>query len=81
MKAFCQMLDFFKTAVRQSADLRLCHVIPGMRRLCAQLPFKRGQQYWRKRAFPVSAYTGEGLDALIEFLADDEEELKRMRKR
>jgi len=26
-----------------------------------------------KKIFPVSAYTGEGLDALIEFLADDEE--------
>jgi spore protease len=29
-----------------------------------------------KKIFPVSAYTGEGLDALIEFLADNEEELE-----
>ena len=34
-----------------------------------------------KRIFPVSAYTGEGLDALIEFLADDEKELEAMRKK
>ena len=34
-----------------------------------------------KKIFPVSAYTGEGLDALIEFLADSEEELEAMRKR
>ena len=34
-----------------------------------------------KKIFPVSAYTGEGLDALIEFLADDEKELEEMRKR
>ena len=34
-----------------------------------------------KKIFPVSAYTGEGLDALIEFLADDEEELEAMRKK
>ena len=34
-----------------------------------------------KKVFPVSAYTGEGLDALIEFLADDEEELEAMRKK
>lgn len=33
-----------------------------------------------KKIFPVSAYTGEGLDALIEFLADDEKELEEMRK-
>ena len=33
-----------------------------------------------KKIFPVSAYTGEGLDALIEFLADDEKELEDMRK-
>ena len=33
-----------------------------------------------KKIFPVSAYTGEGLDALIEFLADNEEELEAMRK-
>lgn len=32
-----------------------------------------------KKIFPVSAYTGEGLDALIEFLAD-EKELEEMRK-
>lgn len=34
-----------------------------------------------KRIFPVSAYTGEGLDALVEFLADSEEELEEMRKK
>lgn len=34
-----------------------------------------------KRIFPVSAYTGEGLDALVEFLADDEEELEAMRRK
>ena len=34
-----------------------------------------------KRIFPVSAYTGEGLDALVEFLADDEKELEEMRKK
>ena len=34
-----------------------------------------------KKIFPVSAYTGEGLDALIEFLADDEKELEDMRKK
>lgn len=34
-----------------------------------------------KKIFPVSAYTGEGLDALIEFLADNEEELEGMRKK
>ena len=34
-----------------------------------------------KKVFPVSAYTGEGLDALIEFLADNEEELEALRKR
>ena len=34
-----------------------------------------------KKIFPVSAYTGEGLDALVEFLADNEEELEEMRKR
>ena len=34
-----------------------------------------------KKIFPVSAYTGEGLDALIEFLADNEEELEAMRKK
>ncbi|MBQ7225654.1 MAG: EutP/PduV family microcompartment system protein [Clostridia bacterium] len=33
-----------------------------------------------KKIFPVSAYTGEGLDALIEFLAEDEKELEEMRK-
>ena len=33
-----------------------------------------------KKIFPVSAYTGEGLDALIEFLAEDERELEEMRK-
>ena len=33
-----------------------------------------------KKIFPVSAYTGEGLDALIEFLADNEEELESMRR-
>ena len=31
-----------------------------------------------KKIFPVSAYTGEGLDALIEFLAD-EDELEEMK--
>ena len=34
-----------------------------------------------KKIFPVSAYTGEGLDALIEFLADDEKELEGMRRK
>ena len=34
-----------------------------------------------KRIFPVSAYTGEGLDALVEFLADDEKELEEMRRK
>ena len=34
-----------------------------------------------KKIFPVSAYTGEGLDALIEFLAESEEELEGMRKK
>ena len=34
-----------------------------------------------KRIFPVSAYTGEGLDALVEFLADSKEELEEMRKK
>ena len=34
-----------------------------------------------KKIFPVSAYTGEGLDKLIEFLADNEEELEAMRKK
>ena len=34
-----------------------------------------------KKIFPVSAYTGEGLDALIEFLADNEEELEAMRRK
>ncbi len=34
-----------------------------------------------KKIFPVSAYTGEGLDKLVEFLADDEKELEEMRKR
>ena len=34
-----------------------------------------------KKIFPVSAYTGEGLDALVEFLADNEEELEEMRKK
>lgn len=34
-----------------------------------------------KKIFPVSAYTGEGLDALIEFLAEDEKELEAMRKK
>ena len=34
-----------------------------------------------KKIFPVSAYTGEGLDALIEFLADSEEELEALRKK
>ena len=33
-----------------------------------------------KKIFPVSAYTGQGLDALIEFLAEDEKELEDMRK-
>jgi ethanolamine utilization protein EutP len=33
-----------------------------------------------KKIFPVSAYTGEGLDALIEFLADDEKELEELQK-
>ena len=35
-----------------------------------------------KKIFPVSAYTGEGLDALIEFLADDDEleEMKAKQK-
>lgn len=33
-----------------------------------------------KKIFPVSAYTGEGLDALIEFLAEDEKELEDLRK-
>jgi len=33
-----------------------------------------------KKIFPVSAYTGEGLDKLVEFLADDEKELEEMRK-
>ena len=32
-----------------------------------------------KKIFPVSAYTGEGLDDLIEFLADDEKELEPLR--
>lgn len=30
-----------------------------------------------KKIFPVSAYTGEGIDALIEFLAEDEEETRK----
>ena len=34
-----------------------------------------------KKIFPVSAYTGEGLDKLIEFLADSEEELENLRRR
>ena len=34
-----------------------------------------------KKIFPVSAYTGEGLDRLVEFLADNEEELEEMRKK
>ena len=34
-----------------------------------------------KKIFPVSAYTGEGLDNLIEFLADDEKELEEMRRK
>ena len=34
-----------------------------------------------KRIFPVSAYTGEGLDKLIEFLAEDEKELEDMKNR
>ena len=34
-----------------------------------------------KKIFPVSADTGEGLDALVEFLADNEEELEEMRKK
>ena len=34
-----------------------------------------------KKIFPVSAYTGEGLDALVESLADNEEELEEMRKK
>jgi ethanolamine utilization protein EutP len=34
-----------------------------------------------KKIFPVSAYTGEGLDALIEFLADDDKELEAMRRK
>jgi hypothetical protein len=34
-----------------------------------------------KKILPVSAYTGEGLDKLIEFLADNEEELEAMRKK
>lgn len=34
-----------------------------------------------KKVFPVSAYTGEGLDALIEFLAEDEKELEDMRRK
>ena len=33
-----------------------------------------------KKIFPVSAYTGEGLDALIEFLADDEKKLEELQK-
>ena len=32
-----------------------------------------------KKIFPVSAYTGEGLDKLIEFLAEDEKELEAMK--
>ena len=34
-----------------------------------------------KKIFPVSAYTGEGLDKLVEFLADDEDELEKMRRK
>ena len=34
-----------------------------------------------KKIFPLSAYTGEGLDSLIEFLADSKEELEAMRKK
>jgi ethanolamine utilization protein EutP len=34
-----------------------------------------------KKIFPVSAYTGEGLDKLIEFLADSEEELENLRRK
>ena len=34
-----------------------------------------------KKIFPVSAYTGEGLDKLIEFLADDADELEKMRRK
>lgn len=34
-----------------------------------------------KKIFPVSAYTGEGLDKLVEFLADSEEELENLRRK
>jgi ethanolamine utilization protein EutP len=34
-----------------------------------------------KKIFPVSAYTGEGILELLEFLADTEEELKEIRSR
>ena len=34
-----------------------------------------------KKIFPVSAYTGEGLDKLVEFLSDSEEELENLRRK
>ena len=57
VKFFNQLFDLLARVFSVSVNVRIRDIRPFFRRLCAQLPFKRGQQYWRKRAFPVSAYT------------------------